>query len=752
MNHIPGGRNLLTLPPADAMLPALASSHQQRADAGLVEYWALVRSHKYIVLAFVLAGLLVAFVSTLPQQPVFRASSRLEIQQPNENFLNTRDLDPSSGRVTAESYIQTQMEVLSSPPVLDRVVRQLTADPNRPYLYNPDMLTLLLKQAGWDRGNKKPPLPVVVNEAGKSISVRNLKNTNVVEITAESNDPLMAAEFANTLADQFIRHDIESRLEAAQNTGRYLQAQIADLRRQLEASEKDLQQYAQQSGLLVTGDKGLVSEDKLRQVQHELSAAQAARMQAEARYRIAQASNPEALSDVLNDNTLRSYSLKITELRSQLTEQRAVLAPEHYKVKRLMSQIEELEETLKRERDQIIKRIANDYQAAKLREEMLGESYARAASMVAGDGASMVDYRLREREVETNRHVYEAMLQKVKEASVASAVRASTIRVINRATPSTRPVRPDAKRTMLLGLTTGLFLGIVVVAVRDKLDSRLREPGEVRGVNVPELGVILSAARILPSEEETRLALPAPRSDDAPGEAAPEGTGVRELLTWTHKPSAEAESFRAVLTSLLTVSPQSRVVVFTSAVPKEGKTTILSNLAVSLAEIDRRVLVIDADLREPRIHRVFDVPNSFGLSDVAQERHSLRDRSMESLVKPTHVPNVYVLPSGPGSASVFRLLYSPRMDEFLERARAEFDMVLIDTPPMLAIPDARILARKADGVVLVMRSGYVTRAMAQTALDRLMSDGIPIVGTILNDWKPRPDHYGYYSRYYAPHA
>jgi succinoglycan biosynthesis transport protein ExoP len=114
------------------------------------------------------------------------------------------------------------------------------------------------------------------------------------------------------------------------------------------------------------------------------------------------------------------------------------------------------------------------------------------------------------------------------------------------------------------------------------------------------------------------------------------------------------------------------------------------------------------------------------------------------------VPNVFVLPSGPGSASVFRLLYSPRLDEFLERARAEFDMVLIDTPPMLAIPDARILARKADGAVLVMRSGYVTRAMAQTALDRLMSDGIPIVGTILNDWKPKPDQYGYYSRYYAP--
>jgi capsular exopolysaccharide synthesis family protein len=750
MNHIPGTRNLLALPPGDALLPALASSHQQTADTGLLEYWTLVRSHKYVVLVFVLTGLLAGVVSTLPQKPVFQASSRLEIQEPNDNFLNIRDFDPASRRATNESYIQTQMEVLSSPAVVDRVVQQFTADPHRPFLYNPDMLSLLLKQAGWDRSDGKPALRDVVKATAKSIGVRNLKNTNVVEITAESNDPLLAAEFANALADSFMRHDIESRLEAAQTTGRYLQAQIGELRRQLQASEKDVQQYAQGAGLLVTSQKGLVSEEKLRQVQQELSAAQAARMQAEARYRIAQASNPEALSDVLNDNTLRSYSLKLTDLRSQLTEQRAVLAPEHYKVKRLQSQIEELEQTFTRERDQIVKRIANDFAAAKLREEMLGESYARAASTVAGQGASMVDYNLLQREADTNRHVYEAMLQKVKEASVASAVRASTMRVINRATPSTRPVRPDTRRALLLGMTTGLFLAIVVIAARDKLDSRLREPGEVRGINVPELGVILSAERILPKEEDTRRALPPPASGNGGGESSPQATGVRELLTWTHKPSVEAESFRAVLTSLLTVSPQSRVVVFTSAVPREGKTTIISNLAVSLAEIDRRVLVIDADLREPRIHRVFDVQNSFGLSDIAQGRHSLRDRSIESLVKPTHVPNVFVLPSGPGSASVFRLLYSPRLEEFLERARAEFDMILIDTPPMLAIPDARILARKTDGVVLVMRSGYVTRATAQTALDRLMSDGIPIVGTILNDWKPKPDQYGYYSRYYAP--
>jgi capsular exopolysaccharide synthesis family protein len=755
--HLPDNTNG-RLPRHEARLqiydiPALASSHERRQDPGLLEYWSLVKCNKLFVCAMVVLGAAAGFLYTLPQKPLFRSAARIEIQEPNDNFLNTRDLEPTSRRTTTDAYIQTEIEVLGSRPLLDRATQRLISNPNRKSLYYPDILSLLMRGVGLNEENRKPTNAELAKGAAASVVARGLRGTNIVEISGESNDPLMAAEFVNTLTDVFIQHDIETRLEAAQNTGRWLQEQIAGLRKQLEGSEKKLQQYAQGAGLLMNPEKGLVTEEKLRQVQQELSAAQGTRMQAEARYRIAQAGSPEALSDVLNDSSLRTIAMKISELRGQLIEQRTLFTPEHYKVRRLQEQIDELETTLSRERDQIVRRIANDFKTAKMREDMLGEAYARQASVVAGQGASLVDYNLLQRDVDTNRHVYEAMLQKVREASVASAVRASTIRVINRATPSNRPVSPDVKRFLLLGLTSGLFFAIAILAVRDKLDSRLREPGEVRQANVPELGVILSADRILVNRAPLRLPAAASANGDRAADALPDETGgSRELLTWTHKPSAEAESFRAVLTSLITFGPERRTVLFTSAVPKEGKTTIVCNLAVAMAEIDRKVLIIDADLREPRVHTIFDVPNNIGLSDIAQERRALGNYSVESLVRRTHIPNVYVLPSGPGTASVFRLLYSSRIDEFLQAARKEFGMVLIDTPPMLGIPDARVLAPKTDGVVLVMRSRYITRSTARAALDQLVSDGVPIIGTVLNDWKPRADQHGYYSRYYTPHV
>jgi capsular exopolysaccharide synthesis family protein len=343
------------------------------------------------------------------------------------------------------------------------------------------------------------------------------------------------------------------------------------------------------------------------------------------------------------------------------------------------------------------------------------------------------------------------MLRKVKEASVASAVRASSIRVINRAAPAARPHKPRSLRDVLLGLTTGLFAAIMFVAVRAKMDGKLREPGDVADVRIPDLGVILSSEQLLAAGDRSvsrLLRLPGGKEEDAALVDAHEEQPGSQLITWTHKPSPEAESFRAVLTSLLTATSGKRVFALTSAMPKEGKTTVTCNLAVVLAEIDRKVLVIDADLRAPRIHDVFGIRNDFGFSDIAHERHSLANRPLETLVRPTYVPNVFAIPSGPGTASIYRLLYSQRIEELLERARAEFDMVLVDTPPMLGIPDARVLARMTDGVVFVMRAGVVDRATVRAALQRFSDDCTTVVGTIVNDWKPRPDHYGYYDRYY----
>ncbi|HYI94032.1 MAG TPA: polysaccharide biosynthesis tyrosine autokinase [Bryobacteraceae bacterium] len=744
----PGSRFDLTQQPGN---------NDQVVDKGLLEYWELFRSNALLIIGIVLLGVLGALAHSLPEPIAFQAQTRIEIQEPNDSFLNIRDMAPIARSGTSESYIQTQIEVLQSEPLIQQVIERLTGQPAR-QMYRPDILSEWMQRLGFAPLRKPPTRAHALAAAARSTKVRNIKNTRIVEISAEASDPLLAAEFVNGLAEQFVQHDVETRLNSAQSTSRWLQTQIEELRRQLQVSEQDLQEYAQKSGLLMTSDRGNVTEDKLRQVQQELSLAQANRMQTEARYKIAQTSNPEALPDVLNDSSLRTYASRIAELRGHMADQRTILKPEHYKIQQLQNQINELQATFERERDQIIKRIRNDYDMAKLRESMLVQEYSKQFSVVSGQSSDLVYYNMLKREVETNRHVYESMLQKVKEANVASAVRASSVRVLNRAAPANRPHKPNVLRDVMIGLTSSLFLAVMIVALRDRLDGRLREPGDVHQYSIPELGVILSADKMLSEgrlRPERSLVAAASMNGNGNGNGSHDHVDTwssSELLTWNHKPSVEAESFRTVLTSLLTLGSDQRVFIFTSPSPKEGKTTICANLAVALAEIERKVLVIDADLREPRIHNIFDVPNDWGFTDIAQERSSIVNRPLEPLVKRTQIPNLFVLPSGPGAASVFCALHSPRVDELLQRAREEFDVVLIDTPPMLGLPDARVLGKKADGVVLVFRLGQSTRAIAKTAVQRLIEDRVPVVGTILNDWKPKPSQYGYLARYYSPRA
>jgi capsular exopolysaccharide synthesis family protein len=225
-----------------------------------------------------------------------------------------------------------------------------------------------------------------------------------------------------------------------------------------------------------------------------------------------------------------------------------------------------------------------------------------------------------------------------------------------------------------------------------------------------------------------------------------------ELMTWTHKSSAMAESFRATLTSILTTGSsreERRVVLITSPSPQEGKSTVITNLAIALAEIDQRVLLIDADLRRPRLHTALNQANTWGLSDLLRETTPCEDYPGEALCRKTHVPRLSFLPSGPGSVNVSKLLYSSRMDDLLLRFRNEFDAVLIDSPPVLRVADARILSRLADAVVLVFRAGVTTRESAALALNTFAADGAPVLGTILNDWNPRTMGHGHYGGAYT---
>jgi receptor protein-tyrosine kinase len=372
-------------------------------------------------------------------------------------------------------------------------------------------------------------------------------------------------------------------------------------------------------------------------------------------------------------------------------------------------------------------------------------AYARQMSEVQRQTEKTTHYNVLKREVDTTQRLYDAMLQKLKEAGAASALRATNARIIDPATPPSRPFSPNLPLNLAIGLAAGLLGGLGLVLVQERSD-KVRRPGDAT-VELPELGVIPSARsdRAFP----VRGLLRRPK----PGDLA--------LVTWKQDSSLLSESFRAARASILFSSdlnrPRSlrfrgRILVVTSNEPMEGKTTVVTNLGVTLAETHRRVLLIDADLRRPKLHDVFDLCNDWGLSDLLSRPDALDSTPVESLARPTAVPNLFVLPSGPGAAGISSLLHSSNLSRLLRHLRTEFDLILIDTAPLTLYSDSRVLGRQSDGVVLVVRANRTSRDDLRNAHQRLVQDGIPVLGTILNDWridKTGSRAYGKYYKWYG---
>jgi polysaccharide biosynthesis transport protein len=375
--------------------------------------------------------------------------------------------------------------------------------------------------------------------------------------------------------------------------------------------------------------------------------------------------------------------------------------------------------------------------------EVLKNDVVRSeAEMAAEDGtnrsARFISHNLLNRKVDADRRFYETMLQRVNDARIAAAVPESNIRFLGPARAAMQPYKPNWPLNLAIGMFAGLILSASWVMLREQNNSFLRTPGEAgMYLTLPELGAIPQAAN------QSLLGYRPSQSSDA--SLAIERAGMDQQL------SGVSESFRSTLASILSSGrngDHSPVLVFTSAQAAEGKTTVVSNLGIGLAEIGSKVLMIDGDTRRPRLHKVFDQPNSWGLSDILREKNAIEDVPLDVIVKRTTVPGLYLLPSGACVDNIFALLWSGRMARLLPRFRQEFDYVLVDAPPCLEFADARIMARYADQLLLVVRANYTDRRMAQAAVQRLLLDGNRMMGVILNRWNPTENdmyRYTYYN-------
>jgi polysaccharide biosynthesis transport protein len=372
--------------------------------------------------------------------------------------------------------------------------------------------------------------------------------------------------------------------------------------------------------------------------------------------------------------------------------------------------------------------------------EVLKNNLVRSEAELDANGqanrnARFTSHKMLNLELDANRRFYETMLQRVNDSRIAAAVPESNIRLLGPARAALQPYKPNWPLNLAIGMFAGLILSAGWVMLREQSNLFLRTPGEAgMYLTLPELGAIPQAAN--PS-----LLWHGPRQSSDVGLAI-ERAAVDQL-------SGLSESFRATLASILSSarhSVNSPILVFTSAQAAEGKTTVVSNLGIGLAEIGSKVLMIDGDTRRPQLHKVFGQANSWGLSDVLREKNAIEDLPLDVIVKRTSVPGLYLLPSGVCVDNIFALLWSGRMARLFPRFRQEFDYVLVDAPPCLEFADARIMARYADQLLLVVRANYTDRRMAQAAVQRLLLDGNRMMGVILNRWNPtQSDMYRYVS-------
>lgn len=708
----------------------------------LIEYVRILSRRKATLLVFTVLGTLAALLFTIVETPMYQARTLLEIETPNEDFLNMRNVSPTApeeNNQSPESNVRTQIAILQSRSVIERMLqkkdleRRLVAETRR-------------RASAWPhsrdsgvRESKEQMHEQAVSTAMTALHVRPQPNTRLVEITCDSSDPRISADLANSLISAYTEISFETRWRTIESTSQWLTRQLQDVKIKLEKSQDALQTYARASGLtfLSAGAENTTSEQRLTQLQLELSKAEAERVETQARYEQASKAPAQSLPEVVDDPTLKEYQVQLTTLRRQLADLSSAFTPTYPKVVSLRSQIATLETALEKQRANIIFRTRDEYEAALRREKLVNRDYATVIARMGVEADKISHYSLLKREVDATRQLYESMTQRVKEANLASAMKATEIQIIERARPPQAPYKPVTKLNLAFGFVSGFGLGALVIIQRARSNTRIQEPGETAfELNVPELGVIPSAAPERASLIGRLL--------------SPSGATLSTLRTESpankKSPSVLTESFRLTLASILLPSNDGvppRVIAFSSASASEGKTTVTCNLGTSLARMNRRVLLIDGDLRKRRLHRIFEVDNSVGLYEALKG-------STTASVKETKHPNLFVLPSGRGVDGDM-LFYTSKLRDLLEELKTEFDMILIDTPPLLQVADARLICSEADATVLVIAQ-HTSRDMALLARQRLADDGSRLLGTILNRWDPRTSLHpypNYYKTYYS---
>ena len=742
----------------ERLRPELLEPYQiTEAEDGpdLRAYWRIFQKRRWTILSILLVTFAAVLIVTIKEKPVYRANALLEIEKENPNIATVQELFQMEA--VSDNYLETQYKVLQSDTLARRVIEELRLSQVKEF--NPpkgEWFWQNAHAAGLTEGLAVDPETeqAILVRFNDRLSVEPVRRSRLVQVSFESQDPQVAAKAVNALASNYIQENLESRWQTAQKASEWLSQQLQSFKAKLEKSEDDLQLYAQKNGLLFLetekGDTENIVDERLRQLQDELTRAQADRYAKESLDRLAEAGDYSSLPGV-EDNKLMQ---DLTERLSDLEKEEAALTPtftsDYPKVKQLQSQIDDVQKVLNQERKRAAQRIVDEYTAAVRREALVREAFEQQQQQANRVAARAVQYNILKREVDTNKQLYEGLLQRLKEAGVSAGVNASNIRIVDAAVAPTKPVSPRPILNLGLALLLGLGCGIGAAFLQEHLDDTLKNSDDIeRLLHVPSLALIPSrdslnhtSAGVYEAAERTP-ALSNGNGNQASLMKSSENAWIRIDGNGTQH-SAFSEAFCGLRTSVLlsAAGRPPRSLTFVSAEPGEGKTTIASNLAISLAQLGKRVLLIDGDMRRPCVHKLFDIEDrSEGLVTCLTG-----DQAWRQLVRPTGMADLSCLVCGPVPPNPSELLSSDRMQMLIREAMVDYDFVLVDAPPLLNVADGRILATMVEGAILVVKGGFTPRELAQQAQLHIRDVGAHLIGVVLNDVDVRLN--GYYKAYY----
>jgi exopolysaccharide transport family protein len=712
-------------------------------EQSLSDYGRILLNRKWTVIVSVVIVFIMATLISIRTAPIYEAVTRIMISPRTSSPLNFKDSNVSQAGYIEQQDIDTQVKILQSDTLAELVIHRLNLDSHPDFAGTAQTESTGGITVSESQAQESSRQEQLIRRFQGSVKVQQVPDTSLIEIKYSDPNSSLAADIANAITATFIEQNVKSRYNSTMQAADWLSKQLADLQIKMESSQAKLVQYQKEHDIVGTDDKQNLTTEKLDELNKVLTGAQADRIQKEALYQIATSNNPATLTAVLQDPILTALRQQQTQLQAQFALLSTEFGPGYPKVIEIKNQLDQIDRSYNEQAQNTVSRIRNDYQTAMSRERMLQSALTEQTGVADQLNENAIEYKVLKQEADSNRQLYDGLLQQLKEAGLAAGLDSSNVRVVDRARVPLHPVTPNIPRNLEFALLIGLIGGVAIALGLEALDTTVRTPEQAESISgLPTIGVIPLQSAVdgaVTSITRAHLLKKTPRNNTDP----------RPLISYLEPKSNIAEAYRTLRTSILlsSVAHPPRSILVTSSVPQDGKTMTCLNVAIVLAQQGKRILLVDADMRHPCVHTAFELKGQVGLSNVLTGGAKISDA-----IHTTVQPNLFIMPAGLVPPHPSELLSSSLMHDLLMKWREEYDHVIVDSPPVISVTDAVILSVQTDAVLLIIRSGQTTAAHVRRTRNLLQSVKANVLGVVVNAADlASPDYYYYYYRSKYPY-